>query len=568
MNRMLSTAAGTIQRILPLPSASVARPPRRLVLALLALCAVALWIRLEHISGTLPYPRHIDELRITVRAHRMVTTGEYHPIDFIYPSLPRYLAAAAMAAGVAWTPAEDRPAGADPVGLWTYPHYERPAVIGAARRLFALLSIVALGATGLAAWRLLNQPGALLLAPLVLATSPLFFVHSWEYLNVDVVATCFAAVGVAACLHGTRRPSIRTLAFLPAICAGLAAGSKYPSGLVLVPMLVASALFLAPGHRLVGVVVAMATAGAAFVAVVPHSVLDFPTFLNGLAEEAGRYLTGEDARYTADPGLAQLAFYGRHFQAQFGWTGMLAAGIGLAAAAAADWRRTLVFVSFPVALLALLTPQRAQFARNVLPLHPFLAVLVAGGLAVAHGRLVQALERRGRTPPRLRPLLPGAAWLAICAVSLATPLARLPEQARTTVDSRWDALAWLDRRLPTYWTLIVPADLGIDLRELQRRGYPLHVVDYRSLGTLAAVDAVADGAHGPVAAFLPRWSHAEQPEGTAAAARRAAELDRTVAPFVPLAWFGRNPVLVNYPFPVPWGDPAFSIAARSSAPRE
>lgn len=568
MNHLLSTAARTVRRVLPLPPASHTRPRRRLVVALFALCAVAFAIRLAHIAGTLPYPRHIDEARITVRAHRMVTTGEYHPIDFIYPSLPRYLAAAAMAAGVAWTSTDERPAEADPVGLWTYPHYERPAVIGAARRLFALLSIAALGATGLAAWRLLNWPGALLLAPLVLATSPLFFVHSWEYLNVDVIATCFAALGIAACLHGTRRPSIRTLAFLPAICAGLAAGSKYPSGLVLVPMLVASALFLAPGRRLIGVVATAATAGAAFVAVVPHSVLDFPAFLNGLTEEAGRYLTGDDARYTADPGLAQLAFYGGHFRAQFGWTGMIAAGIGLTATAAADWRRTLVFVSFPVALLALLTPQRAQFTRNVLPLHPFLAVLVAGGLAVAHGRLVQALERRGRTPPRLRRLLPAAAWLAICAVGLATPLARLPDHARITVDSRWQALDWLDRHLPTYWTLVVPAELGIDLRELQRRGYPLHVVDYRSLRTLAAVDAVADGAPGPVAAFLPRWSHAEQPEGTASAARRAAELDHTVAPFVPLAWFGRNPVLVNYPFPVPWGDPAFSIAARSSAPRE
>ena len=568
MNHMLSTAARTVRRSLPLPSASGARPPRRLVLALLALCAVAFWIRLAHISGTLPYPRHIDELRITVRAHRMVTTGEYHPVDFIYPSLPRYLAAAAMAAGVAWTSAESRPAGTDPVGLWTYPHYERPAVIGAARRLFALLSIVALGATGLAAWRLLNWPGAVLLAPLVLATSPLFFVHSWEYLNVDVVATCFAALAIAACLHGTRQPSILSLAVLPAICAGLAAGSKYPSGLVLLPVLVASALFLAQRRRLRGVAVAAATAGAAFVAVVPHSVLDFPTFLGGLTEEAGRYLTGNDARYRDDPGLAQLAFYGRHFQTQFGWTGLVAAGIGLAAAAAADWRRTLVFVSFPLALLALLTPQRAQFARNVLPLHPFLAVLVAGGLAVAHGRLVQALERRGRTPRRLRHLLPAAAWLAICAIGLATPLARLPDQTHTTVDSRWEALDWLDRRLPTYWTLIVPAELNIDLRELQRRGYALHVVDYRSLGTMAAVDAVANRAPGPVAAFIPRWGHSEQSEGTAAAARRAAELNRTVSPFVPLASFGRNPILVNYPFPVPWGDPAFSIAARSSISRE
>ena len=114
----------------------------------------------------------------------------------------------------------------------------------------------------------------------------------------------------------------------------------------------------------------------------------------------------------------------------------------------------------------------------------------------------------------------------------------------------------------------MPAELNIDLRELQRRGYPLHVVDYRSLGTLAAVDAVAGRAEGPVAAFLPRWDHDERTEGAAAAARRAAELNRTVAPFVPLARFGRNPLLVNYPFPAPWGDPAFRIAARSTSRRE
>lgn len=564
---MLSRAALSVRRVLPLPRPAGSRLPRRLVLLLAVLCLAALWVRLAHIAGTLPYPRHIDEVRITARAHGMVTTGEYHPIDFIYPALPRYLAAAAMAAGVAWTSDDAQPAGTDPVGQWTYPHYERPAVIGAARRLFALLSVVALGATGVAAWRFLQWPGALLLAPLVLATSRLFFTHSWEYLNVDVVAACFAALGMAACLHGTRRPSVATLAIVPGICAGLAAASKYPSGLVLAPAVVASVLYLEPGRRLAAVAAAAAAAAAAFVAAVPHSVLDHPRFLGDLLAEAGRYAGGV-ARYADDPGLPQLAFYGRHFLGQLGWTGLLAAGVGLAAAAAADWRRTLVLVSFPLALLALLTPQRAQFARNVLPLHPFVAVLVAGGLAVAHGRLLQALERSGRTPARLRPLLPGAAWLAVCGVGLAAPLAHLPEQTRATVDSRWEALAWLDRRLPTYWTLVVPAELNIDLRELQRRGYPLHVVDYRSLGTLAAVDAAAGRTRGPVAAFLPRWGHAEQPEGTAAAARRAAELNRTVSPFVPLARFGHNPVLVNYPFPAPWGDPAFSIAARSTTPRE
>lgn len=46
---------------------------------LLALCVASLHLRAEHISASLPYPQHIDESAIALRAGRMLKTGDFHP---------------------------------------------------------------------------------------------------------------------------------------------------------------------------------------------------------------------------------------------------------------------------------------------------------------------------------------------------------------------------------------------------------------------------------------------------------------------------------------------------------
>ena len=77
-------------------------PPERLhpgwVLALVALCLRrSLVFNSLHISGSLPYPYHIDEQAVIGPARKMLVTGNFHPSEFNYPSLPRYLAAAGLA---------------------------------------------------------------------------------------------------------------------------------------------------------------------------------------------------------------------------------------------------------------------------------------------------------------------------------------------------------------------------------------------------------------------------------------------------------------------------------------
>ena len=54
--------------------------------------------------------------------------------------------------------------------------------------------------------------------------------------------------------------------------------------------------------------------------------------------------------------------------------------IGVLAYSAADWRRAAILFSFPLTLLWLLASHRVHFTRNVLNLHPIVAMCVAYGV--------------------------------------------------------------------------------------------------------------------------------------------------------------------------------------------
>lgn len=348
----------------------MAEPPRRWLLALLILCAAAFALRCQHIKESLPYPSVNDELHIAPAAAEMLKTGDYHPDRLRYPALPKYIAAAAMAVGFVQAAAKEEIRSVAEIASVSFPYYSHPRIVGAARLAFALLSVLAVAATGWIAWLLVGRPGALLTAPLVLLVSDYYFMMSWRYLNVDIVATAFVAAGIVATVYATKSPySLLRLAVVPAACAGLAAASKYTHALLLVPVVLAILLFAPARQRLSATAVAVSTAGVVFVAANPFSVLDLPTFLNDLAYEARHYASGHRG-HNPDKGWTKLVFYSRTVAADFGVVALIAGVVGLGVAARSDWRRTAIVASFAVALLSLLSAQRVEFARNILPLFP------------------------------------------------------------------------------------------------------------------------------------------------------------------------------------------------------
>lgn len=337
---------------------------RRWTAALILLCLGTLWLEFKHIQSTLPYPLHVDEGFVSGPAHRMVETGTFHPHNFSYPTLPKYLAAAGMAVGFLRSASHQGIREVKMIRSVGYPYYEVPIVVGTARQLFVLLSIMALAVTGVSSWIAFRQPSGILLAPLFLVSTPFFFEESWRYLNVDIIGTCFVTFTILACLIGTRRPSIHQSAIIPGVLAGCATGSKYTLAVVIVPVLLAIALYFKGVARYWAWLAALATMAISFVVVMPYSVLDIPSFLNGLGFEAFHYASGHRG-FQDHPGLPQLLYYTRHFVSEFGVASLLAL-VGALAFARTDWRRAAVLVSFPLALLWLLISQRVHFARNAL----------------------------------------------------------------------------------------------------------------------------------------------------------------------------------------------------------
>ncbi len=549
------------------------------LLALLALCAVAFWIRTAHIAASLPYPQHVDEVHVARSAANILTTGNYHPAPFTYPSLPTYLAVAAMSVGfISAAPElglEKRAIDIrENLGDVSFPFYTLPGVVEKARWLFALLSVVAMAASGVVAYQLLGRPSALILAPLVLALSYFFFHMSHSYLNVDIVGTCFVALGMAAVLQGTRRPcpALREIAGTPAICVGLAAGSKYPCGLLLLPVLLAIYLFMERGHRLQATGIAITIAGLSFLAVAPYTVIALPDFVNGLARQAYHYATGHPG-FEANPGLDQLVFYASHLAWDFGVAGLILCLIGLISAAYSDWRRTLILISFPVALLALLSAQRVHFPRNILPVFPLVAVLITCGIYFLHGRLMRVAWIRRRDVGGLQSAIGVVGFVGLFALGLNVPLSKFAIQMEVASESRVRAVAWIKKHVATDATVIVPQELHLDTRPLASSGYPVRVAAFKALDTAQRIDSLVAEIPGPVVVLVPRWVADRRLADADSAKDKAAALNEALmrAQLVPLADFSlQRGVLINSDSRtinkrgVPGRNPGFSIARRES----
>jgi hypothetical protein len=368
---------------------------------------------------------------------------------------------------------------------------------------------------------------------------------------VDIVGTCFVMLTLAACLLGTRRPSFHQSVVVPAVCVGLAAGSKYTLALVALPVLLAIGLYFTGARRAWVWAAALATMAATFFAVVPYSLIDIPNFLNGLASETWHYASGHRG-FSAEPGLPQLLFYLRHLVSEFGVAAILAV-IGVFAYAAADWRRGAILIIFPVALLWLLASQRVHFIRNVLSLHPVIAMFAAFGLISLHGWVFGLAARRGWVPHTGRARVLTGLVLMIATV----PLWHFVNYLRDRTDSRNLAQAWIDERIPPNWTIVAPKQLNFDARGLQKAGRRVMVVDLQSALDPGAVGALLGEVPAPAVIMVPQWGADARYAG---GQELADALNNLSGRRQVLKTFGTNPVLVNYGSATPWGDPAFTVA--------
>lgn len=407
-------------------------PDGRILLAVLAAAGAAQLVGLGHEIGELYFA---DEGTFLAQAQRINAGRALRPW-FVYPHFLFYWDAFAL--WIAGLGGRIVPAAARL--LWGVAGDLEVAAL-VTRVASSTLAALAAVPVFLAARRLAGAPAAAA-AGALLALSP-----TWVevgHLNLaDVPAAAFAAAALWAVAALLARESLRGYV-LAGLAAGLAAGSKYPAGIVAVAL--AGPWFRGlrglrePRTRRLST--RLGWLAAAALAAIAALLLTTPSFLRwpgaAFGGEGADLLFG--ARLYSQAGwqgivrASNALFYLDELGRAFGWPALLLGAAGWALATRDLRRRALWLLPFPVVFLGLLLVLKVALRRNLLPVLPFLALFLAIGLAAIWERLA-GLSSAGRR--RLARTALAAAVLATPAVATATLLVRLSRPTTREVAADW-----------------------------------------------------------------------------------------------------------------------------------
>lgn len=405
------------------------------------------------------YAQHVDDRHLLGNAKQIISTGNWDPEFFKYPSLPIYLTTLSFYAGDAagaggGFKSERSPFRVDYGKGWPF---EPRALYLFPRLLFALLGGCTIVAGAVTALMSVPQRrrGALVVAGAALSALALSYLPVLQhlnvsYLNVDTPAAFFTTCTLAVIFAFWESESLLKRAVLPGVLVGLATASKYNSGLILVPCLLAL-IFGSMPKKWLFLLILGASFVATFLATVPYSVLNSETFVKDVLFEMNHYREGHPGQET-EPGLTQLLYYAEALLKQLGDAWVSLAALGSVWLLVTDWRRGLTLLAFPVLMLAHMSMNRVHFLRTVVPAFCVIALLVGVG-AVALGELAHQALRRW---------VPQNAFVSLGCVALASAVFFLsaPDKLAASLfdrniqaDSRTELLDWLKQQgdSPNIW---------------------------------------------------------------------------------------------------------------------
>ncbi|MCX6375651.1 MAG: glycosyltransferase family 39 protein [Armatimonadetes bacterium] len=352
-------------------------PKKSAVAAILAIMVLAVVLRVWGISWGLPTERHYFsyhpvETTVLLAALRVnFFQGALDPGFYNYGTLFIYLVNLSVVAGSVF-------------GLINVPSGDIFSKIGEfakfylAGRIAALvLGVLTVYLVYLLAKRAYGR-GVGILAALFMAVLPIHVMHS-KFLAVDVPATFFVVAALIFAVRITDGQRLRDY-LLSGLFAGLAAGTKYATGLVIIAPIIAhlssdkTRPILRPfSPKLIGAILA---AALGVLIGTPGAVLNPDGFMRGFTFEMHHARTGHGLVFT-DTGSG----YVYHLMHSL-WPGMGPAllVLSLLGVLYALRRRTapdLILLAFLVVYYAVIGAAQVRFARYTIPILPVLVILAA-----------------------------------------------------------------------------------------------------------------------------------------------------------------------------------------------
>ena len=339
-------------------------------------------------------PKHVDEPLQLEIAIQTLKSGVLIPDFYNYPSMSYWLTLTALLPEIH----QIRTGNLNPAHFiethW-YPYMLR------VRRIFLSVSSLAIlwvyGAV--LAWRDRDGDEAkgengngwreAFIATIILGFSQEIAYHA-RWIAPDTVLMQYGALTVLFCMIAIRNQNSYSKALIAAgISAGLGTGTKYPGGLLMLPVLIAAfpalrrMTWYQAGWRIFGLMIA---AGGAYLLTTPGTLLAPGEFMADVHYELDHYRVFGHDIHTVTPGLEHLRlnidYLTRAGFSSYEAIALLFAAltaIGAFAALRKDIQSGLILVSFPVVYVLYFSQQRVMFVRNLLVVLPFCAILAAHG---------------------------------------------------------------------------------------------------------------------------------------------------------------------------------------------
>jgi len=262
-------------------------------------------------------------------------------------------------------------------------------------------------------------------------------VHWSHFATNDVAAMVAATLSLLGSALILKNPGWR--AYLVAGAGlGVAVGTKYTAGIVLLPLLTAAFFHWRADRRraFVGVAVAGVASVIIFLLAVPSLVVDTQSVL----DELNRLnLPGEGSPKIGQAQESGFRYYLWVLTWGLGWLACAGAVFGGVWLAVKDRRAALVLIPAPIAYLLFMGGQPAFFGRWLLPVFPFIVLLAAFGAV----RLADFVTRRlGWSPVPVLVVLTAL----LCAQSLIHVVHMNRALGRT--DTRTMAAEWMQANVP------------------------------------------------------------------------------------------------------------------------
>jgi 4-amino-4-deoxy-L-arabinose transferase-like glycosyltransferase len=342
------------------------------------------------------FGKHWDEWRLLESVEHAMTSGVLLPGWYDYGAASFNTAVAAMG------PEAVRVA----LDQSTPTRTEKQAQLGAAartlgyrltvRRIFLFLTHLTFLPIGILVYRWRQSV-------LEAVVASCLFLSLWEvqyharWIAPDGLMMMWSTVALGCVVTAVREPGrSRSWLRLGAVATGFAIASKYPAGIMFVPLLVACRLVWGSGRelrremlRLTGIVF------VAFVVVTPGILIEPARFVSTVAYQVYHYGVKGHGAHTVDPLVEHmgriLQYLGSVAFSSSPWVALACSAlvsVGIYDLVRREDRRVaLVFLLFPVLYVLYFSAQKVMIVRNLLVVLPFMAILAARGVGCIVARL-------------------------------------------------------------------------------------------------------------------------------------------------------------------------------------